>query len=67
MGGVAAKADDLIRDLRCVPAGLHGTKGLAVKGLILGYELPVVFRFRVFFLPAGGSVKGGSGSTAKSL
>jgi hypothetical protein len=36
MGGVATQTDDLIRDLRRVPAGLHGIKRLAVKGLVLG-------------------------------
>jgi hypothetical protein len=36
MGSVAAKADDLIGDLRSVSAGLYGTKGLAVNRLILG-------------------------------
>jgi len=36
MGGIAAQTDDLLRDLRRVPAGLNGTKGLTVKGLIFG-------------------------------
>jgi hypothetical protein len=35
-GRIAAQADDLIRDLWRVPAGLNGRKGLAVKGLVLG-------------------------------
>jgi hypothetical protein len=66
MGCIAAKADDLIRDLRRVSVGLYGTKGLTVKRLVVSKDLPVVFRFRVFFLTEGGSVKGGSGSTVKS-
>jgi hypothetical protein len=36
MGGIAAQTDYLFRDLRRVPAGLHGTKGLTVKRLVLG-------------------------------
>jgi hypothetical protein len=36
MGCIAAKADDLIRDLWRVHAGLYGMKGLTVKGLVLG-------------------------------
>ena len=36
MGCIAAKADDLIRDLWRVQAGLHGAKGLTVQGLVLG-------------------------------
>ena len=66
MGCIAAKADDLIRDIRSVSAGLYGTKGLTVKRLVVSKDLPVVFRFRVFFLTEGGSVKGGSGSTVNS-
>lgn len=66
MGCIAAKAYDLIRDIRSVSAGLYGTKGLTVKRLVVNKDLQVVFRFRVFFLTAGGAVKGGSGSTMKS-
>jgi hypothetical protein len=46
MGGVAAQTDNLIRDLRRVPAGLHRTKGLTVKGLMffkVGSSLPSLF------------------------
>jgi hypothetical protein len=36
MGCIAAKANNLIRNLRRVPARLYGTKGLAVKRLVFG-------------------------------
>lgn len=36
MGRIAAEADDLIRDVRCIPSWLYGAKGLAVKGVVLG-------------------------------
>jgi len=36
MERIAAKTNNLIRDLWRVPAGLHGRKGLAVKRLVLG-------------------------------
>jgi hypothetical protein len=36
MGRIAAKTNDLIRDLGSVPAGLYGTKGLAVNELVFG-------------------------------
>jgi hypothetical protein len=36
MRGIAAKAGDLLRDLRCVSAGLYGAKGLSMKRLVFG-------------------------------